>query len=201
MQLKPTAMAQPSPRRARGVTMLEVLVAIFILSVGLLGAAGLQSKMQIAEIEAYQRAQAIVLLQDMVDRVNANRKNVDDYVTGTSTPLGTGDLDCSALTTPADKDKCEWNNSLFGAAETKGGASLGAMTGARGCITNPVTAMPREVVVAVAWQGIAPTLAPGATACGQGDYGTDDRVRRAMVARITIGCLQNDPGTGLCVTP
>jgi hypothetical protein len=26
-------------------------------------------------------------------------------------------------------------------------------------------------------------------------------VRRAMVARITIGCLQNDPTTGLCVTP
>jgi type IV pilus assembly protein PilV len=199
MQLMPATMRKPAPPRARGVTMLEVLVAIFILSVGLLGAAGLQSKMQIAEIEAYQRAQAIVLLQDMVDRVSVNRKNVDDYVT--ASPLGTADQDCSALTAAADKDKCEWNNALFGAAETKGGVTVGAMTGARGCITNPVTAMPREVVVAVAWQGIAPTFAPGATDCGSGDYGTDDRVRRAMVARITIGCLQNDPTTGLCVTP
>jgi len=117
------------------------------------------------------------------------------------TPLGTAEMDCTALTSPADKDKCDWNNALFGAAETKGTVTLGAMNGARGCITNPVTAMPREVVVAVAWQGMAPTFAPGATTCGQGDYGADDRVRRAMVARITIGCLQNDPATGLCVTP
>lgn len=193
--------AAPSLSRCSGVTMLEVLVAIFILTVGLLGAAGLQSKMQTAEIEAYQRAQAIVLLQDMVDRVNANRKNADDYVTVVGTPLGTAEMDCSALTAPADKDKCEWNNALFGASETKGTVTLGAMNGARGCITNPVTAMPREVVVAVAWQGMGPTFAPGATSCGQGAYGADDRVRRAMVARITIGCLQNDPATGLCVTP
>lgn len=193
--------AAPTLRRCSGVTMLEVLVAIFILTVGLLGAAGLQSKMQTAEIEAYQRAQAIVLLQDMVDRVNANRKNADDYVTVVGTPLGTAEMDCSVLTAPADKDQCEWNNALFGASETKGTVTLGAMNGARGCITNPVTAMPREVVVAVAWQGMGPTFAPGATTCGQGAYGADDRVRRAMVARITIGCLQNDPATGLCVTP
>ncbi|MEX1993021.1 MAG: type IV pilus modification protein PilV, partial [Steroidobacteraceae bacterium] len=149
----------PSPLRARGVSMLEVLVAIFILTVGLLGTAGIQSQMQLAEIEAYQRAQAIVLLQDMVDRVNANRKNADDYVTVAGTPLGTSQMDCSALLSVADKDKCDWNNALFGAAETKGGQTLGAMNGARGCITNPVAVMPREVLVAVAWQGMRPTLA------------------------------------------
>lgn len=182
--------------------MLEVLVAIFILTVGLLGTAGIQSQMQMAEIEAYQRAQAIVLLQDMVDRVNANRKNADDYVTVPGTPLGTAAIDCSALVTPADKDKCEWNNALFGASETKSGGAqfLGAMNGARGCITNPVAVMPREVIVSVAWQGLRPTVAPGATTCGKVDA-VDDRTRRAMVARITIGCLQNDPATGLCVTP
>jgi type IV pilus assembly protein PilV len=188
-----------SPRRTRGVTMLEVLVAIFILTIGLLGTASMQSQMQATLVEAYQRAQAIVLLQDMVDRVNANRKNVDDYVT--TSPVGTSSQDCSALTAVADKDKCDWNNALFGAAELQGTQTLGAMIGARGCITNPVTSMPREVVVAVAWQGLRPTVAPGGTNCGQNLYGTDDRVRRAMVARITIGCLQNDPTTGVCVTP
>jgi type IV pilus assembly protein PilV len=188
-----------SPRRTRGVTMLEVLVAIFILTIGLLGTASMQSQMQATQVEAYQRAQAIVLLQDMVDRVNANRKNVDDYVTGS--PLGTSSQDCSALTAVADKDKCDWNNALFGAAELKGTQTLGAMTGARGCITNPVTSMPREVVVAVAWQGLRPTVAPGGTDCGQNLYGADDKVRRAMLARITIGCLQNDPTSGVCVTP
>ena len=75
------------------------------------------------------------------------------------------------------------------------------MTGARGCISNPVASMPRQVVVSVAWQGLSPTTAPGATTCGQGAYGTDDRFRRAMVASVTIGCLQNDPASGVCVTP
>lgn len=185
-------------RRQTGATMLEVLIAIFILSLGLLGAAGIQSQMQTAQVEAYQRAQAVVLLQDMVDRVNANRKSAASYVT--TADLGTSALDCSALTTVVEKDKCEWNNALLGAAETQGGQALGAMNGARGCITNPVTTMPREVVVAVAWQGMRTTIAP-TTTCGQNQYGTDDRQRRAITARVIIGCLQNDVSTGLCVTP
>lgn len=189
--------------RVRGVTMIEVLIAIFILTVGLLGVAGMQSQMQLAEIEAYQRAQAIVVLQDMVNRINANRRvnatTAADYVT--ASPLGTSAMNCTGLTTVAARDLCEWNNALYGASETKGGQTLGAMNGARGCISNPVNAMPREFVVAVAWQGMRPTIAPAATTCGQGSYGTDDRLRRALVARIVIGCLQNDPSTGLCVTP
>ena len=47
----------------------------------MLGAASLQFRMQTAELEAYQRTQAIVLLQDMVARINANRKSAADYVT------------------------------------------------------------------------------------------------------------------------
>src|SRR5687767_6493232 len=185
-------------RSMRGVSMLEVLVAIFVLTIGLLGTASMQSQMQTTQVESYQRAQAIVLLQDMVDRVNANRKDVVNYV---SADLGLSSQDCSVPTTVAGKDLCEWNNALFGAAELKGTQTLGAMTGARACITNPVTTMPRQVVVAVAWQGLRPTVVPGGTNCGQDEYGTDDRMRRAMVARITIGCLQNDPTSGVCVTP
>ncbi|HZM36391.1 MAG TPA: type IV pilus modification protein PilV [Burkholderiales bacterium] len=192
----------PKPRFQEGVTMLEVLVAILILSIGLLGTASLQSTSQAATIEAYQRAQAIVLLQSMVDRINANRKNAEEYVT--ASPLGTGSaVDCTAPATIAQRDQCEWNDDLLGSSETKSGGAvrLGAMIDARGCISNPVSTMPREVVVAVVWQGLQATAAPGGTTCGQGAYGTDDRYRRGIVARITIGCLQNDPATGLCVTP
>ena len=188
--------------KTRGVAMLEVLIAIFILTVGLLGVAGIQSQMQMAEIEAYQRAQAVVLLQDMVDRINANRKNADEYVT--ASPLGTDSaLDCSAPATVAAQDQCEWNEALLGASETKSGGAenLGAMIDARGCITNPVVTMPRELVVAVVWQGLRATVAPGGTDCGKDLYGADDRLRRALIARVTIGCLQNDPTSGACVTP
>lgn len=189
----------PAVRRVQGVTMLEVLVAIFILTIGLLGTASMQSQMQAAQVEAYQRAQAIVLLQDMVDRLSANRKNAPNYVT--LADLGTAAQNCGLAATVAAKDQCEWNNALFGAAELKGTETLGAMTGARGCITMPVATMPRELIVSVAWQGLRATVVPGATDCGKDEYGADDRARRAMTARVVIGCLQNDPTTGICVTP
>lgn len=190
-------LARPSGQA--GLTMLEVLVTIVILAFGLLGVAGLQARVQLAEIESYQRAQAIVLLEDMVARLNANRKHAMSYAT--ATPRGTGNNleDCSGLT-GADLDLCEWNNALLGASESAGGAQRGAMIGARGCITNTAATMPREFLVAVVWQGITPTVAPGGTTCGQDEYG-NDATRRAVVARVKIGCLQNDPSTGLCVTP
>jgi type IV pilus assembly protein PilV len=181
--------------------MIEVLVTIIIITIGLLGAAGMQSRLQVAEVEAYQRAQAIVLVQEMVDRINANRKNAASYVT--AAPLGTGSaIDCTAPATVAARDQCEWHDRLLGASETTAGGAnkLGAMTDARGCISNPVAVMPREIIVAVAWQGFSPTFAPTSTDCGAGLYG-DERNRRAIVARVKVGCLQNDPTTGLCVTP
>ncbi len=186
--------------RIRGVTMIEVLITIVILTIGLLGVAGLQARMQLAEVESYHRSHAIVLLQDIVARVAANRRNAMNYVT--ATPLGTGNAlqNCIGLTGSA-LDLCQWNNALLGAAETSsGGQQVGAMIGARGCISNVSATMPREFTIAVAWQGVTPTVAPTATTCGQGLYG-NEQTRRALVARIKIGCLQNDPTTGLCVTP
>lgn len=188
----------PGPLAQRGITMIEVLITIVIVAFGLLGVASLQARMQLAEIEAYQRAQAIVLLQDMVNRINANRKNSMAYA---GAAVGTGNTvqNCTGLTGAA-LDLCEWNNALLGATETSGGGqSVGTMIGARGCITNTVATMPREFVVAVVWQGLNPTQAPASTTCGQNQYG-NEAMRRAMVANVKIGCLQND-AAGVCVTP
>ena len=191
--------AHPRVHNELGVTMIEVLITIVISAFGLLGIAALQGRMQLAEMEAYQRSQATVLLRYMTDRINANRKNAMSYVTAAPVGSSVGVQDCTALT-GADLDLCEWNNLLAGAAETAAGQNRGAMIGARGCIINTEPTMPRRFTVAVVWQGLNPTVAPGATTCGNGAY-ADDRTRRAMVAPITIGCLQNDINTGLCVTP
>lgn len=188
----------PGPLAQRGITMIEVLVTIVIVAFGLLGVASLQARMQLAEIEAYQRAQAIVLLQDMVGRINANRKNSMAYA-GAAVGTGNAVQNCAGLTGAA-LDLCEWNNTLLGTTETSGGGQkVGTMIGARGCITNTVATMPREFVVAVVWQGLNPTQVPASTACGQNQYG-NEATRRAMVANVKIGCLQND-AAGVCVTP
>jgi type IV pilus assembly protein PilV len=188
-----------SARREQGTTMIEVLVSIIIVVVGLLGLAGLQSRAAVAEMEAFQRAQAIVLVQDMVDRINANRKASAAFITATPAGTPNAPADCSTLNGPP-RDLCEWNNALLGAAESVGGLKVGAMIGARGCVTDLGTTMPRQYLVSVVWQGLAPTKAPGATSCGLGAYG-DDATRRAITATVGIGCLQNDPATGTCIGP
>ena len=180
--------------------MIEVLVTIVILTIGLLGVAGLQARMQLAQAEVHHRTQAVLLLREMVNRLNANRDNAQDYVT--AKPLGTGNRvqDCTGLGDAA-LDLCEWNNALLGIAEsTAGGQPAGGMIGARGCITRVVETMPREFLISVTWQGMVPTAAPASTACGEGLYG-NEQTRRALVSHVMIGCLQNDPVTGRCVTP
>jgi type IV pilus assembly protein PilV len=59
--------------RQAGYLMMEVLITMFVLVIGLLGLAGLQARAHQAETESYQRVQALVLLRDMADRINANR--------------------------------------------------------------------------------------------------------------------------------
>ena len=59
--------------------MIEVLITFVVLLVGLLGLIGLQARTQQAELESYQRGQALVLLQDMVDRMNANRTRIEEW--------------------------------------------------------------------------------------------------------------------------
>lgn len=188
--------------RQRGVTMLEVLITIFIVSFGLLGLAGLQARMVVAQVEAYQRAQGITILKNMVTRLHAahptTAADVASYVT--DTPRGTGqDLqDCSVLTGAA-LDLCEWNNALLGATETTAAGNVGAMTGARGCVESVAVAPPPYTFkVSVVWQGMSDTAAPASTTCGSGSYG-DAKKRRALVATVTIACFNNDPVTGACM--
>src|SRR5437016_3217449 len=121
--------------RQSGFLMLEVMIAVVILALGLLGLAGLQARAHQSENESYQRVQALALLRDMADRINANRANAASYITPTSAPLGTGATkDCSAPTATADVDLCAWSQALLGAGETLGSTNVGAMLGARGCI-------------------------------------------------------------------
>ena len=58
--------------RAAGFTLLEVLIALVVLSIGLLGVAGLQAKSQQFSSQAYLQTQATVLAHDMFERMRAN---------------------------------------------------------------------------------------------------------------------------------
>lgn len=180
-------------RKNRGFSLIEVLVTIVILLVGLLGLAGLQGRALTSQMESYQRSQALVLLKDMADRIDANRKNAASYIT--ATPLGTG-ATCPTGASIAAQDLCAWNNTLQGAAETQGTASVGAMIGARGCVYQnaaPASGVATTYSVVVAWQGMNNTAAPDVTfaysagKCGFNQYmNTSAAVTEALHRTITL---------------
>lgn len=187
--------AFPLPSRQRGTSLIEVLVTVIILATGLLGVAGLQGRLQVSEMEAYQRAQGMILLQDLAHRMAANRSNVGDYVTTAANPIG-GDTACpTANANRRDIDVREWCESLKGAAEKNSGASVGAMLGGRGCVEQISSS---EYMITVAWQGMASVSAPPASvACGQNLYNstvsgnscTDDKCRRVLTTVIRVAPL------------
>ena len=77
-----------APCTQRGTGLIEVLVTLVIIALGLVGVVGLQARMQLSEMEAFQRSQALLLLNDMASRISVNRSNAAVYVTGTVDPLG-----------------------------------------------------------------------------------------------------------------
>lgn len=62
-----------SCKSQRGFTLLEVLVTMVVLSLGLLGYAGLQMATLKNSTSAYQRSQATILAYDIIDRLRANK--------------------------------------------------------------------------------------------------------------------------------
>ena len=161
-----------------GALLIEVLIAVLICAFGLLGFAGMQARAVSTDFETLQRSEALVLLEDMVSRINANRAHAGDYVSAGL--LGDGPVvDCTGLTAAA-LDLCEWSNLIRGSAEQRAGAAIGSMISARGCITRPATSTDRYVV-SIAWQGIVQT-GVSASPCGQGDAAfPDDTLRVALL--------------------
>jgi type IV pilus assembly protein PilV len=180
---------------AAGFAMIEVLVTLIIVLVGLLGAASVLLVGHQSSVEAYQRTQALILLEDMVDRLSANRQVADCYAisdASTGAPqLGTGfsgTLSCGSGTpgqqATAIADLQAWSDLLTGAAETDGGGtSVGAMIGARGCISfDPATG---AYMLTVTWQGLSETAAPpDEVRCAVGMYGNDAHRRAVTVSSL-----------------
>jgi type IV pilus assembly protein PilV len=102
------------PSRHQGFTLIEILVAVVVLAIGLLGLAGLQATSLRFNNSAYHRSQATNLAYAMADRMRTNRQAA----------LG-GDYDPEAFESPpppcaivapagtlAQQDILAWRNAL-----------------------------------------------------------------------------------------
>jgi type IV pilus assembly protein PilV len=189
-------------RAQRGFTLLEALIAMLVLVFGMLGAALLMVRAQQAEFESYQRKHALMLVDDFVSRMQANRRvasepNCYSITTDTSTGtpfLGTGNaatFTCTAgfpqESARANADMLALEAALLGAGETAGGANVGALLNARGCVSVTGTAAAGYTyTVSIAWQGRSETAAPAAsTNCGKDQYGSET-LRRIVTATFFV---------------
>ena len=97
-------------------TLLEVMIAMVIFAVGMLGLAGIQGLSLENSHTSYSRSQAILLAYDMVDRMKANPTGGSAYVvaTGTSptTPSKLCNTEACSNTEMAAFDLWQWKSTL-----------------------------------------------------------------------------------------
>lgn len=101
-----------------GTTLVEVLVAMLILAIGLLGLVGLQTNSLRNTQDAYLRTQATIFAEDMIERMRSNPQGVTvgGYMasSGTSSAACLSASGCSAGAM-ALHDLAEWQASLANA--------------------------------------------------------------------------------------
>lgn len=121
--------------RQSGFTMLEVLIAVLVLSIGLLGLAGLMASSIRNTHSAYQRTQATWLAYDLIDRMRVNRANAIAASLDYNIPIGTATSGSTGL---AGTDVTGWKTSLANALPAGDGSVA-------------VTFATRAVTVIVQW--------------------------------------------------
>lgn len=105
------------PLDTRGFSLLEVLIALVVFSLGMLGMTGLLAVSIKVNHSAYLRSQASFLAQSMADRMRANSRAVwTDSYDSTSYPIS-GTDPCSAgaacdFEDVATRDKVIWSQQL-----------------------------------------------------------------------------------------
>lgn len=102
-------------KQPRGFTLLEVLIAVLIFTLGLLGVAGLMVLSVRTNHSAYLRTQASFLAQSMADRMRSNVGHANDY-NGTYNAGTVGAGNCGGACNPtalAARDKELWSQQLI----------------------------------------------------------------------------------------
>lgn len=105
-------------RKLSGFTILEVLIAVIILSVGILGLAGLQAVALRNNHSAFLRSQATMLAYDISDRMRANL--TETQADGYDLAAATQNVNCVGTTgcteaQMAPHDIFEWNSAVANA--------------------------------------------------------------------------------------
>ncbi len=175
----------------RGFSLLEMLIALVIFSIGLLAVAGLQTVSKQANFESVQRTTAAQVATGMLEDMRTNGDAIDVY--RTAGELGNGargnepapncrnGVECNSVQKAAH-DLWFWEQVIDGNMELNAGNGTGGLMLPTMCVTGPAVGGPGIYQITVTWRGSASLLNSVNDACGatSGNYGSENEFRRVM---------------------
>ena len=101
-----------------GIGLIEVLVSTIIIAVGVLGVLGMQTRALQLNQGSMHMSQAVVLANDMLDRMRANKNSANAYIIGFNDPVPVSGINCGSTvancspTEMAAYDLEVWRNTI-----------------------------------------------------------------------------------------
>jgi len=142
--MTPKPLFSSNRKQQTGMSFIEVLIAMFILVTGILGAVAMQATAKKGSLEALQRSLASALTQDILERMRSN--DIAELVNYANTyeavePVAitrcyTAATSCSAAALRAE-DLVQWQHGLF------------SLIDGIGCIA----VVGSQVTITISWQG------------------------------------------------
>lgn len=174
--------------KQKGMTFIEVLVAVFILAIGILGVVAIEASAKKGSFDSLQRSLASALAQDIIERMRANDPSVSTLNSYVGI-YGAGNVSVPNKRCRSINDSCstaelmatdlyEWDQALAGANIKSEGKSVGGLANVSGCITHASN----QVQVTISWRGRTET----SDAALDADCGTADNNRRQIMIKTYI---------------
>jgi len=174
-----------------GFSLIELLVALLIFSVGLLSIVGLQTISKQSNFEAIQRTTAAQVAQGLLEDMRTNGDAIAIYLAAGEIGQGSRGTEpdpncvpgaeCNAAQKAAH-DLWFWEQVLDGNHETNAGNGTGGLILPTLCITSTAGGVAGIYQVSVVWRGTASINTGVNNTCGaaSGDYGATDEFRRIV---------------------
>lgn len=193
--------SQSVTRNYRGFSMIEILVALLLISVGFMNIAGLQTAAKKANYASLQRTTAAILMRDVAEKMRANPVALSAYITatdgvggGTLTQPGTTCIStatCNPLQLAA-YDMWLWEQAIDGANESRtinsNVTNTGGLVNPTGCVTGPAGGLAGVYTITLVWRGLNELNNVSTDTCGTaaGKYGDNEEFRRILSVRTYI---------------
>jgi type IV pilus assembly protein PilV len=178
-------------RPQSGFSLIELLVALIVFTIGLLAIAGLQTVSKQANYESLQRTTAAQVANGMLEDIRTNGGGIDTYLAvgdlgggsrgAEPAPNCTSGSECNAAE-KATFDLWVWEQMIDGNLEMNAGTAAGGLLLPTLCIGGPLVGGAGTYQVTIVWRGSASITNVNASLCGlvSGNYGAQNVLRRVV---------------------